>query len=445
MRRLGVLRRCRVGWVALALCLGCGDDPRPNLLLISIDTLRADRIGAYGYERETTPTLDALAARGVRFETVIAESSWTLPSHVTLFTGLPPSFHGVVRPNQGLAETIPTLAEILRQYGYRTSGITGGVFLEERFGVARGFDQYRDDGVDFSTALRIVLRILERPPRAGPFFWFIHTYDVHCPYHPPARYARMFDSRPPRDRLDTRGRCGNPHYNRMPLRPGQVAFLSDRYDAGIRYADDLLGDFLAKLDASGRLDHTIVAVVSDHGDEFLEHGRIGHRNTLFIESLRIPWILAGPGIEPGVVTEPVGLADVMPTLLDLLGLPVPDLEGRSMRAVMRGEARRNGERPVFSENQWGEELYSAVFGDHHLIVRRQTQQVQLFDWRRDPRESRDLLGERPARDETLRRLLSERIGRLDAARNRNAPEIAPGPSDPEQARLRALGYVEVEP
>ncbi len=116
-----------------------------------------------------------------------------------------------------------------------------------------------------------------------------------------------------------------------------------------------------------------------------------------------------------------------------------------MRAAMRGEARLNGESAVFSENQWGEELYSAVFGDHHLIVRRPTQQYQLFDWRRDPRESRDLLGEHPARDETLRRMLSERVGRLDAERNRNAPSVAPGPSDPELERLRALGYAEVEP
>ncbi len=436
-----VCPRRRIGWIALALCLGCSDSPRPNLILISIDTLRADRVGAYGYERATTPALDALAARGVRFETVIAESSWTLPSHVTLFTGLPPSFHGVVRPNQELAETIPTLAEALRQNGYRTFGITGGAFLEERFGVARGFDRYRRNGVDFPTALDVVTRMLDRPPRAGPFFWFIHTYDVHCPYDPPRRYARMFDSRPSRDRLDTRGRCGNPHYNRMRLTPGQVAFLSDRYDAGIRYADDLLAGFLAKLDASGHLDSTIVAVVSDHGDEFLEHGRIGHRDTLFIESLRIPWIMAGPGIEPGVVTEPVGLADVMPTLLDLLGLPVPDVEGRSMWAAING-AEANAEHPVFSENQWGQQLYSAVLGDHHLILRRPTGQVQLFDWRRDPRESQDLLGERPARDEALQRLLSERVDRLDAERGRKVSGVVPEPSDSEQERLRALGYVE---
>jgi arylsulfatase A-like enzyme len=453
-----------------ALC-GCADrEPAAaapyNLILISIDTLRADRLGAYGYERDTSPTLDALAARGVLFETVIAESSWTLPSHVTLFTGLPPSFHGVTKPNHKLRMGMTTLTEVLQQHGYHTFGVTGGVFLKPSFAISQGFDRYHLNPVDFPAALTLALRVLSKLGPGEPFFWFIHTYDVHCPYDPPAPYAEMFDSGSPEDQIDTRGRCGNPEYNRMSLTPGQARFISDRYDAGIRYADDLLKSFLEKLDAMGRLENTLITVLSDHGEEFLEHGQIGHRNTLFMESLRVPWIVAGPGIEPRVVTQTAGLADVMPTLLDLLGIPSPPVKGVSLRPFMEGGAPEEGAaqaeagRAVFSENQWGAKLYSGVFGDYHLIATRKRAKgtetpgesseipedvtYQLYAWRADPLEATDLLGTAPDRDRQLRSALDEQMKRLAYARSRNQPQKAPAPSDEELDRLRALGYVDAE-
>jgi arylsulfatase A-like enzyme len=278
----------------------------------------------------------------------------------------------------------------------------------------------------------------------------------------------MFDSGPPEDHLDTRDRCGNPDYNRMSLTPGQARFLSDRYDAGIRYADDLLKRFLERLEATGRLENTLIAIVSDHGEEFLEHGRIGHKSTLFMESLRVPWILVGPGIEPRVVTEPAGLADVMPTLLDLLGIPLPPMKGVSLRPLFEGGAQTWPGRAIFSENQWGAKLYSGVFGDYHLIARRKPPQktdgnadetgeilekaggspedvsYQLYDWRADPLEANDLLGAVPGRDRELRFALDQQIEQLGDARSRNRPEVAPKPSDKERERLRALGYVEVD-
>ncbi|MDH3210881.1 MAG: sulfatase [Myxococcales bacterium] len=435
-------------WIVPALLVAgvsgaCADREaaQPNLILVSIDTLRADRLGAYGYERNTSPHLDALAARGVRFETVIADSNWTLPAHVTLFTGLPPSFHGVTGPRDKMQTGIPTLTEVLKQHGYRTFGVTGGGFLDGSHGFDRGFDRYGLKPLDLRTALDLVVRVARQLAPEERYFWFVHTYDVHCPYHPPPRYARLFDRSPAADRIETRDRCGNPHYNGMALTPGQARFLSDRYDAGIRYADDLLGAFFERLESEGRLRNTIVVVVSDHGEEFLEHGQIGHRNTQFIESLRVPWIMAGPGLERRVVTQPAALADVMPTLLDLLGIPAPAVEGVSLLPFIEGRGADRPPRTLFSEDPLVD-LYSAIHGGRHVIHRGAAGDPLLFDWRDDPREASNLFEAKPESDAELRLELDERVRRLADLRSRRQPEAAPVASEEQRERLRALGYVE---
>lgn len=439
--------------LALAVAVSCADRPEPddptrrNLILISIDTLRADRLGAYGYDRDTSPTLDALAARGVRFETVIAESSWTLPSHITLFTGLSPALHGVVSPEHKLAESVPVLTEVLRERGFRTFAFTGGIYLAPNFGFDRGFETYasamHESGseemrpIAFRTALAYTQRRIAEFDPSERFFAFIHTYDVHCPYESPAEYTEMFDSRPASDQIETRGNCGNPTFNEMQLSQGQAQFLSDRYDAGIRQADDHLGRFLARLEKRGVLEDTVVAVVSDHGEEFLEHGQIGHL-TLHMEILRVPWIVAGPGIESRVVTEPVGLEDVMPTLLALLEIPSPPTEGVSMLPAIRGERRSAPDRARFSELGVGPELRSAVLGDHHIIEG--WNHRMLFDWRADPNEQIDLATTEADRVAELRAVLMENAG-LRSKSPLKAKAGLMGPLDEDlKRRLRALGY-----
>jgi arylsulfatase A-like enzyme len=437
----------------MAFALACAETPpRPSLILISIDTLRADRLGSYGYERDTSPALDALAARGVRFETVIAEASWTLPSHMTLFTGLSPSVHGVTSDDRRLSPEIPTLSEVLRANGYRTFAFTGGLYVAPNFGFGRGFESYASALQDYTsgaerpiplaTALdRAAHRIAAVDP-GGPFFAFIHTFDVHCPYDPPETYAAKFDSRPKGDHVETADRCGDPHFNEMDLTPGQARFLSDRYDAGIRHADDLLGAFLEQLDQRGVLERTFVVVVSDHGEEFLEHGKIGHQASLFIECLRIPWIVAGPGLAPAVVREPVGLADVMPTLLALLDVPAPETEGVSMLAAMRGERPDDRDRIRFSELGVGPEASSAIRGDLHVLADRNTGSLRIFDWRHDPSEQNDLAGSDPVRDRALERDLQRHWSDLESSPHRRAPGFVEGLSDDQRAQLRALGYVD---
>jgi arylsulfatase A-like enzyme len=452
-RRAGSARlRCAAiaasALLAAGLAASCGRDEgaaaagqRRDLLLISLDTLRADRLGAYGYARATSPALDALAAAGVRFESVFAESNWTLPSHVTLFTGLPPALHGVRLPGHRLGNDVPTLAEVLRGAGFRTVAFTGLGFLDRRFGFARGFEHYADQALDLASGLDATLRVIARLRPEERFFAFVHAYDVHCPYDPPPPYARAFETQPPAHHLETRGRCGEPHFNAMQLTPQQARFLSDRYDASIRHADDLIAVFLDRLRADGRLATTLVCLVSDHGEEFLEHGRIGHRDTLHVQSLHVPWILSGPGLAPRVVREPAGLADVMPTLLELLGVPGPTTQGRSLAGLVLGRGAAEEERPIFSENDWNTPLRSAVVGSQHLIASPGTGELRLFDWRSDPDEQTDVSGRDPDRSEALRELLAAHERALDA-RGRREPLKLARPAESQLERLRALGYVE---
>jgi arylsulfatase A-like enzyme len=228
----------------------------------------------------------------------------------------------------------------------------------------------------------------------------------------------------------------------MALTEGQAKFLSDRYDGSIRYADDLLGAFLARLDRLGLLDTTVVAVLSDHGEEFLEHGKIGHRATLYIQSLRVPWLMAGPGLPTQVVREPVGLADVMPTLLDLLDVPAPPMRGSSLLPVIRGEREARSDRMMFSQNDWGLPLYSAVVGDHHIVVDSLRAVVRFFDWREDPEERIDLAGRDAERDRELWLAARSRFTTLqnDEARV-EAEKVDPGSAE-QREQLHALGYIE---
>jgi membrane-anchored protein YejM (alkaline phosphatase superfamily) len=338
---------------------GCGgssvEHEFPNVLLVSIDTLRADRLGCYGYERPTTPALDRFAREhAVRFAHAFAESSWTLPSHATMLTGLHPLSHGARQPDLPLDSRwrIP-LASLLYETHY-SFGVTDGGWLTDRWGFSLGFESFRARDRDIDEALSIVLDFVRYRSDKGAWFGFLHTYDVHCPYDPPAPYAGTFrsdDAEP----IEVAGRCGNPHFNSLTLSPGQARYLSDRYDEDVRRVDDALAGLFAELDRLDLWKNTVVIVTSDHGEEFLEHGQIGHERTLSREALSIPLLIAVPGVAPRVVEEPVGLADLVPTIIELVGdewLPEReyDFDGRSLLGLMRGES--DPREPVLSELDW---------------------------------------------------------------------------------------------
>jgi len=430
--------------IALLGCCACGSggqgDPgaadhsgaKPNLILISLDTLRADRLGCYGYDRPTSPCIDALAERGTLFENTVAEAPWTLPAHASMLTGLFPRTHGVTQPSRRLPSEIPTLAQILSNAGYTTIGLTEGGYLARDYGLHQGFQIYSENRPDLATTLDTARDLLAQVRGEAPFLLFLHTFDVHCPYDPPAEHAlllRSDDEQP----IETAGSCGA-DFNAAPLTAGQVRTLSNRYDGGIHSVDALLGTFLGELEADGALDDTFVVITSDHGEEFYEHGRIGHERTVHREALRVPWIVIGPGVIPSRVSALVGLTDVTPTLLDLVGVPgIDTMEGRSLAHCVRGAAVDSDD-PRISELEWKTELYSVMTSSHQLIVDGKLGQRTLIRFT-GAGEEETVDGGGKLEQEYLS-VLEEHLSRSGGQAASRVDDLDPA----QQERLKALGY-----
>jgi arylsulfatase A-like enzyme len=423
-------------WLA-AGCAEAPPPPRANLILISIDTLRADRIGAYGYARGTSPRIDALARGGLLFENAVAESGWTLPSHVTMLTGLAPRTHGVNLPAMRVGADTELLAERLRGAGARTFGSTAGIFVGARHGFDRGFQVFDDERKPLPATLERAQTFLAGLERDERFFLFLHTYDVHCPYEPADASARLFHSEAA-EPFETAGKCGNPHFNEQPLADAQLRHLSDLYDASVFDADAAIGGFVDWLEARGLLASTLLVITSDHGEELGEHGLVGHEGTVYAEALRVPLVIAGPGLAAARFATPVGLADLEPTLLELLGVEPPaQLDGRSLAPLFRGLPLE--EQPRFSEVRWKARRESAMTRTHHLVEDLEQGGFELFDLRADPADATDLSQAAPELASEL--LAALRAFRARPGATRNAQPIGdPGPA--RLAELRALGYVE---
>lgn len=440
----------------VALLAGCRDPTAepPNVLLVSIDTLRQDHVSGYGYPRETTPALDRLAARGVLFLDARSTSSWTLPAHASLMTGRYPFEIGVETSDDALGPDVPLLAERFAEAGFTTAGLASHVFLNVSYGFARGFGLY--DVVPDRRAAEVTDRALGWLARQErPFFLFLHYFDPHWHYDPPEGYAERFAE----GRINrTWGRLARllPFVgpDREIPREG-LEQLRALYDGEIRYTDDELGRLLQGLRTRGELGNTIVAVVSDHGEELEEHGFFGHGGTLYGEAVRIPLILHAPGRLPAGrrVTGQVSLKSLPEALLTLAGLEVPP----EMRARTGLLAALDGRLPssVFvSTSRLGPRRTGVIAGHLKLVTpgsfsvsyalegggaqRNQTVQVPggLFDLSRDPGEHKPLSGEDPAAS-GLRRLLERRLA---AAIPAEAPEAVLSPEDEEA--LRALGYLD---
>jgi arylsulfatase A-like enzyme len=455
-----------LGLVALAWsCRRSGDPPRPNLVLVSIDTLRADHLTAYGYERPTSPAISRLADDGVLFEQAFSQSPKTATSHMSLLTGVYPPAHRVAnwgeRRVRRLSEDVPTLATMLARSGYRTAAHTDGGNVSARLGFDQGFERYlehRGAGTVFEGARKALDRFVEADGAAGraPFFLFVHTFEVHDPYVPPAEYAAEFvdpsysgsivGSQEELDRLAS-GRSywasHDEYWKRVDRTdPADIQHLQDLYDAGILYTDAQFGSFMDHL---RRLDldaETIVVVLSDHGEEFLEHGGFLH-NSLFQEILHVPLILRFPAsldLPAGRrIQTIVRLVDVVPTLLEAMGLPAPEhLQGQSLMPLIFGG--EGPTRPVFSQWLAGGRIVALRDGDWKYI--RIKRQEQLFDLSEDPGESAD---RRSVRPEILARLQSEVeeiIGDSYAFAEAQTPARPPSLDEETRKQLEALGYLD---
>ena len=397
-----------------------------NLLLVSLDTVRADHLGCYHDAAAQTPAIDALAASGLRFEQAATVVPLTLPAHASLMTGTFPGWHGV-RDNGGfyLDDDQRTLAEVLRDNGFRTGGFVGAFVLDRRWGIAQGFDRYVDDfdldrfesasGMDMiqRPGSEVVDRALEwlRSERSRRFFAWVHLYDAHTPYDAPEPFRSRFP----------------------PTRDGA-------YAAEIASADAQVGRLIASLRADGRLDDTLVIIVADHGEMLGEHGELTHGFFIYEAATHIPLIVSGPGVPAGVVSDQVRIVDVMPTALSLLGIAIPkQAQGTDLMPLARGQhlglvAHSESWYPRYHYG-WSE-LRSIQDGRFKLI---HAPRPELYDLATDSREERDRsTTELASRLGVFTSALTEFESRIARA---GAPQ-GPRPIDSEtEERLAALGYV----
>ncbi len=401
--------------------------PPLNVLLLTLDTTRADHLGCYGDGAAATPALDALAASGVRFARAYAPAPLTLPSHASIMTGLYPLRHGARNNGHDLAEGATTLAEILKARGFATAAFVSSFSVDSRFGLGRGFDVY-DDTFDAEASIKGLnaqrragqtferfSRWLDRSP-GGRFFGWVHFYDPHLPYDPPSPYKERFGGRP--------------------------------YDGEIAYMDDTVGAVLAALKARGRLEDTLVVAAGDHGEGLGDKLERGHGIFLYEETLRVPLILNAPRRlrRPAVVDGAVRLIDVAPTILDLLGLgsEAAGMQGRSLVDRLDGGTGEDLDAVVETlfprENFGWSELVGIISGPWKFI---QAPRPELYDLRSDPAEAKNLSAEAPDRAAALKSELETELVRLAAPAAAGRAASKPRPQDLD--RLRSLGYVNFAP
>jgi arylsulfatase len=444
-----------------------GPRPRLNVLLITIDTLRADHLGAYGYARPTSPNIDRLAREGVLFGHAKAQWPKTGPSFASMLSSTYGHTNGLIRTTpQRMPDRFLLLAELLKAGRYDTSAAVANVSLARLFNFDQGFDRYveiwnegKDERLRTELVTRHGLDLLERASRRRPFFLWLHYLDPHARYEPPPRFHEMF--------------VGDRHYDptrRAPLNDDieediggiparanlgtedRIAYYVAQYDAEIRYVDEQVGLLLKNLEERGLAGETLVVLTADHGESlgdhnyYFEHGRLPYE-----DCVRVPLILRGPGTgAPGrVVRSPVELIDVLPTLLDLAGLPpAPGAEGKSLRRLLEGD-RVGGARwaYAFAESGYAKDYQRSITTERYKLIwvpdredRRimRGRDLELYDLGADPGETRNLVDERPAVAILLQARLRRWIKAGGAAAG--APPAVSLDSKTEE-QLRSLGYV----
>ncbi len=439
---------------AMVLLVGCnngkrrqqvGAAPPPNVLLISLDALRADGLGSYGCERNTSPFLDELASQGVRFTNAYANTHGTPPSHTTMLASLYQETHQVGRPvgretprNDALPTGITLVQELLRDDGYLTVAVTGDGYMSSVFGFDRGFDVFWDRGDGAGPGTDQLISLLhESWDGTRPVFAFFHTYEVHSPYQPPDEYREIFGAIP------TQIEASNEFL--LPIQDIAAEHLTSEdfdslrllYDAGIRYTDDTLARLFARLETMGFLDNALVIVTSDHGEEFGDHGGLLHRATLYEELLHVPLILSGAGIPEGKTNSRfVGLIDIVPTILAAAGLPVPDL--MAGRDLLEMDDTPLEDEVVFA--QYADLKYSIRIGDWKLIESPRSGSTELYNLAHDPHERRNLSSSHAVLVKTLTNRIHEwriSLPTLDHV-TRNQPSL----TQEQEQQLETLGYVD---
>jgi arylsulfatase A-like enzyme len=450
---------------------------RPNILLIVIDALRADHLPMYGYSRQTAPVLAALAREGLTFTQAYAQATYTRASVATLLTSLYPSVHKANDDRDYLSRSVPVLPEFLKAAGYTTYAISANANFSPTFGYSRGFDTFEvwktESEFRVTMAGRLAVKALgsrlsrvlgessEIVPTADsltdatlqwarraarkPFFAYVHYIDPHDPYRPPAPYDRAFDhtSDPPR-----RGNVAPLTLLPAGREPARVGRDLDLYDGEIRFADEHVGRLVAGLRSQGLLDNTLIVVTADHGEEFFEHGDESHGRSAYEEVARVPLIVAWPGrVPPGQRSEAmVGLIDLMPTFLDVAGVPGPaGIQGRSFAPLLGDPAASWAPRPLLVQVIQTTFALEAIRDGDHKFVRHtrgpRTGEEELYDLRADPLERTNLVAEARARAAGLRKSLDAFNDVLARFASHVPAEQAQKLDRDTERALRSLGYI----
>jgi len=437
----------RIGRAAALLCCialtgGCRQETPPlHIVLITIDTLRADHCSVYGYERQTTPFLEEFAAQATVFENAYATSSWTAPSMASIFTALPPRSHGVIRGfvfdgkvtgQDYLSDDFTTLAEVLSAHGYQTFGVSTNAHLTAATGFAQGFAGWTELWFDeASVATAAATTFADRLTAADKYFLWVHYFDPHVEYL--AREPWYGDYRQQR-----------PDAPEMPINESSkeagrawIKDMIDRYDSEINYTDESLRMLFSTLHIDA---NTLVVVTSDHGEAFGEHRVLTHGHSLFEEEIRVPLIMKVPGQQHARrVESPVSILDIYPTVLDAAGIDRPGrLAGVSLLPATRDAP--TSDRPIVSELDRGKVADRTLTWRRWKLYQRESpdRSVSLFDLQNDPAERHDVSAAHRKRVEDLQGRWNRWSGQWAPF---NAPNrVAPFGED-ELNRLRALGYL----
>ncbi len=426
-----------------------GFEPPSAIILISLDTLRADMLGLYGYETyPTSPFLDALSAESVVFENEIVQAPRTLSSHISLFTGLSPHRHGV-DDRFALSPDIPTLAQRLSEHGYRTQAFADAGYLRARWGFPQGFDAYDEgDSSGFASILPRARRWLKTNGDA-PFFLFLHTYDLHTkgrtPYYPsPVPFRGMFSSTidseldaSSRSSFEASFRARKKDLDRLDER-----FIKASYAEGIRHVDEMLQGFFETLRGYAWYDQALIVIWSDHGEGLYDHEDYSH-GEVFDHTIRVPLMIRFPGGAYGGlrVRTVVQSLDIAPTLLELAGAaPLEQAEGRSLVPLLHEE---DDERVAFSaRTRKKQRRFSLRTSRYHYIWHGRPGLRFLFDVRDDPHEKRNLIGTGLPAEDALRERLEVWVKKHDRIRSLPRHVRSQAVDAETEADLRALGYLE---
>jgi choline-sulfatase len=402
----------------LALLPGCtrdwrvGDEDPPNIVLIVVDTLRADHLGCYGYERATSPNLDILAERATVFERAYSHSPWTMPSIASILTGLEPREHGIAKWEDPLELQLVTLAEHLQAHGYRTGAAVSHWILRPDYHYDQGFEVYNTGALELgsphqtrsSPTISHMGTKLTLTKRSEPFFVMLHYFDPHSGYLPHKDFSF-----------------------------GDEAM--DLYDGEIAYTDQHIGQLLDRMASREQLRDTIVVVIADHGEAFGEHGHNEHTLSLYEELVRVPLIVYVPGFEPRRLEQVVAETQLAPTLLALAGLPIPpSMSAPSLPFDQAGFLPAEDQR-VFAETKLGVDKHAVVDGDWKLHHDRRRRRHELYDLANDPGETSDVRGEHTERSTELKGVLREHRALPRATVSSKAL------SDDTRQALEALGYL----